>query len=178
MKKMQKGHFTINDFVKQMESMQKIGSMSSIMKMIPGMGGIMKQVGDLSGAESELDNMKVLINSMTKAERENHKLFNPSRKERVAKGSGRKVEDLNQFLTRFEQMQKMMSGLMGMMQGGGLGSMLGMGGGAGVPGMPSGMPPGFAQRPGFRQPKSNQLENDQRVKSKGKKKGPFSSRFF
>jgi signal recognition particle subunit SRP54 len=176
MHKMQKGQFTISDFLKQMESIQKMGSMQSIMKMIPGMGGIMKQVGDLSGAEGELDNMKVMINSMTKAERENHKLLNTSRRERIAKGSGRKVEELNQFLTRFEQMQKMMSGLMGMMGGGGgmgaLGGMMGMGG------HNPNLPPGFAQRPGFRQAKATQEGQDQQVKSKGKKKGPFSSRFF
>jgi signal recognition particle subunit SRP54 len=168
MKKMQKGRFTINDFVKQMESMQKLGSMSSLMKMLPGMGGLMKQVGDLSGAENDLKKMRVLISSMTEAERENHKLFNQSRKERVARGSGQKVEEVNQFLTKFEQMQKMMSGLMGMMQGGGMPNMPGM------PGM-TGMPPGFAQRPGFRTPKG---DAGQQVKSKGKKKGPFSSRFF
>lgn len=94
------------------------------MKMIPGMGGIVRQIGDLSPAEKEMKTMRIMINSMTKSERQNHKLLNKSRRDRVVKGSGRSVQELDQFISRFEQMQKMMSGMMGMMGGGAAGGMM------------------------------------------------------
>jgi signal recognition particle subunit SRP54 len=155
MKNLEKNRFTINDFVSQMDAISKLGSMGSIMKMIPGMGNMMRQIGDLSPAENELKNMRVIINSMTIKERDDHKLLNASRRERIAKGAGKTVTEVNQFIQKFEQMSKMMTGMMSMMKGGGLPS---------IPGMPS--------IPGFRQAPSQQSSQ------KGKKKSPFGNRFF
>ncbi|MCB9093149.1 MAG: signal recognition particle protein [Halobacteriovoraceae bacterium] len=160
MKKMEKNKFTINDFMKQMGMISKLGSMESLLKMIPGMGGALRQIGDLSPAEDEMKKMKVIISSMTNQERDNHKILNGSRRERIAKGSGKSVQDVNQFIEKFEQMQQMMSGMMGMMKGGGMG-MPGLGnpfGGGGA---------GFRQAPG----------QSGKKRKKGKRRGPFGGRF-
>jgi len=144
--------------------------------MIPGMGGLLRQVGDLSPAEKEMKQMRVLINSMTKEERNNHKILNASRKKRIVLGSGRTEVELNQFITKFEQMQKMMSGMMGMLGGGGPGKgmMNPFGGlfGGGGPGDMGGGDGGFV--PGFRQ-KGGQSGKQ---KVKGKRRGGFGTRFF
>lgn len=161
--KIESNNFTINDFVKQMETMGKLGSMSSIMKMIPGMGGLLRQVGDLGPAEAEMGKMKVIISSMTEKERENHKLLNDSRITRIANGSGNNEKAVRDFIAKFEQMKEMMSGMMGMMKGGGM---------PGFPGMP-GMP-GMGAQKGFRQ----QAGGGKKQKKKGKKKGPFGGGFF
>jgi signal recognition particle subunit SRP54 len=158
MKKMEKNRFTINDFRKQMNMIGQLGSMESVLKMIPGMGGVLRQVGDLSPAQDEMKKMNVIIDSMTVQERENHKLLNDSRRKRISLGSGRPVQDIAQFIQKFEQMQQMMSGMMGMMKGGG---MPGMGGGQ----------KGFRQQPG-----GNPFE---KMKKKGKtSKGPWGGGFF
>jgi signal recognition particle subunit SRP54 len=156
MKRLEKKQFSIDDFMKQMDQISKLGSMSSILKMLPGMGGMLRQVGDLSPAEDEMKNMRVLINSMTQKERDNHKLINDSRIARIARGSGRQEKEVRDFLKKFEQMQEMMINMMGMMKGGGMPN---------IPGM--GPMPGFRQAPG-----------QGKKKGKGKKKGPFGSKFF
>ncbi|MEE2670253.1 MAG: signal recognition particle protein [Bdellovibrionota bacterium] len=156
MKRLEQKKFTINDFIGQMDQINKLGSMSSILKMIPGMGGALRQIGDLSPAENEMKKMRVIINSMTKKERENHKLLNDSRVARIAKGSGTKESDVKEFINKFEQMQSMMINMMGMMKGGGMPN---------IPGMPP--MPGFRQAPG-----------QGKQKKKGKKKGQFGSKFF
>lgn len=127
MANLEKGRFTINDFVKQMETINRLGSFGSILKMIPGMGGALRQMGDLSSAENEMKNMRVIINSMTKKEREQVEILDGSRRKRIATGSGRTVQDVNAFIEKFNQMQQMMVGMMGMMKGGGLPSIPGMG---------------------------------------------------
>ncbi len=174
MKKMQKNQFSMDDFLKQMDMMGKLGNMESLLKMIPGMGGILRQVGDLSPAEKEMKQMKVMINSMTKAERNNHKLLNASRKKRIVLGSGRTEVELNNFISKFEQMQKMMSGMMGMMGGGGGKGMMnpfgGMFGGGDEPAAP-----GFRQKPGQ---SSGQSGHPGKQKAKGKGRGGFGTRFF
>ena len=155
MKNLERNKFTIEDFMKQMETINKLGSMSSILKMLPGMGGILKQAGDLGKAEDEMTNMKVLVNSMTKQERRDHKLlYDSSRKERVAKGCGRTVDEVEAFVKKFEQMSEMMVGMMGMMKGGGLPNI-----------------PGIGQVKGFRQAKKAK-------KGKGGKKSPFGNKYF
>ena len=128
MQNLQKGKFTIDDFLKQMEMMSRLGSMGSILKMLPGMGGVLRQVGDLSPAENEIKRIKIMIQSMTKAERNDYKVINESRIGRIAKGSGTKMEQVKDFLQKFKQMEKMMGQMMGMMKGG-LPGMAGMGGG-------------------------------------------------
>lgn len=132
MKNFEKGKFTVDDFLKQMEMMNSLGSMTSILKMLPGMGGLLRQVGDLSPAESEMKKMKVIISSMTKEERQNYKIIKESRIKRIAAGSGNPVTAVNDFLSKFKQMEQMMGGMMSMMKGGGLPNMPGM---PGMPGM-------------------------------------------
>ena len=160
MANLEKGKFTINDFLKQMETINRLGSFGSILKMIPGMGGALRSMGDLSPAEDEMKKMKVLINSMTKKEREDTKLIDASRRKRIARGSGRTVQDVNQFLERFEQMRQMMVGMMGMMKGGGLPN---------IPGM--GPVKGFRQAPQIQQPFGQQPD-------KGAKKSKFGKKYF
>lgn len=160
MANLEKGKFTINDFVKQMETINRLGSFGSILKMIPGMGGALRQMGDLSPAEDEMKKMRVIINSMTKKEREDTSLINTSRRQRIANGAGRQLADVNQFLERFEQMRQMMVGMMGMMKGGGLPN---------IPGM--GPVKGFRQAPGAQQPFGQQP-------SKGAKNGKFGKKYF
>jgi len=164
MKNLEKGKFSVDDFMKQMDMMKNLGSMSSILKMIPGMGGMLRQVGDLSPAEDEMKRMRVIINSMTKAERQDYKIMKESRIERIAKGSGNSVQAVKDFIAKFKQMEQMMGGMMQMMKGGGMPGMPGMGGG--MPGMP-----GMNANPGFRQEK-------QKKNKKGKKKGPWGGGYF
>jgi signal recognition particle subunit SRP54 len=142
MKNFEKGKFTVDDFMKQMEMMNSLGSMTSILKMLPGMGGLLRQVGDLSPAESEMKKMKVIISSMTKEERQNYKIVKESRIKRIAAGSGNPITAVNDFLSKtavndflskFKQMEQMMGGMMSMMKGGGMPNMPGM---PGMPGMP------------------------------------------
>jgi signal recognition particle subunit SRP54 len=160
MKKMQKGKFTVTDFLKQMEMISKMGPMGNLLKMIPGMGGALREVGDLSSAEGELKKMKVIISSMTNAERDDYTLMKESRRKRVAAGSGTKVSDVDQFLAKFKQMEGMMGQMMGMM-------------GGGMPGMPA--LPGMGQeQKGFRQAPGGKMKKNK----KGKKKGPWGGGFF
>lgn len=169
MKNLEKGKFSVNDFMKQMDMMKNLGSMSSILKMIPGMGGMLRQIGDLSPAEDEMKRMRVIINSMTKAERADYKIIKESRIERIAKGSGNTVQAVKDFIAKFKQMEQMMGGMMQMMKGGGI---PGMGGMPGMPGMRDmGLPPGMNASPGFRQQK-------QKKNKKGKKKGPWGGGYF
>ena len=136
MKNLEKGKFTVDDFMKQMEMVSRLGSMGSILKMIPGMGGVLKQVGDLSPAENEMKRMKIIIQSMTKQERDNYKIVKDSRIQRIASGSGNTVKSVKEFLQKFQQMEKMMGGMMQMMKGGMPGGLPGMPGAGGFPEMP------------------------------------------
>ena len=118
--KIKKGKFNFNDFLEQMESMKKLGSMKSIMGMIPGMGGMAKQIGDMDLENSkELGQIKALINSMTKKERENPELLNNTRKRRLAAGAGLSQMHVNRVLKQFKgagKMAKQLSGKGGMKQ--------------------------------------------------------------
>ncbi|MFP5491110.1 MAG: signal recognition particle protein, partial [Bacteriovoracia bacterium] len=161
MKNLEKGRFTIADFVRQMETINKLGSMGSILKMIPGMGGMMRQLGDLSPAEAEMKKMRVMINSMTVKEREDTKLLKqPTRLARIARGSGKTENDVKDFIQKFEQMEKMMVGMMGMMKGGAMPN---------IPGM--GPVKGFRQAPKDAQPFASE-------KNTGGKKSPFGKKYF
>jgi signal recognition particle subunit SRP54 len=132
-KKIQKGKFNFNDFLEQMESMKKLGSIKSIMSMIPGMGAMAKQIGDMDlENSSEIMSIKALISSMTPKERENPDLLNNTRKRRIAKGAGLSQIQVNRVLKQFKnagKMAKQLSGKGGMrqmqdmmkqMQGGGI----------------------------------------------------------
>jgi signal recognition particle subunit SRP54 len=119
-KKIKKGKFNFNDFLEQMESMKKLGSMKSIMGMIPGMGGMAKQIGDMDLENSEeIKQIRALISSMTPKERENPELLNNTRKRRLASGAGMSQMHVNRVLKQFKnagKMAKQLSGKGGMKQ--------------------------------------------------------------
>ena len=119
-KKIKKGKFNFNDFLEQMESMKKLGSMKSIMGMIPGMGAMAKQIGDMDLDNSqEMKQIKALISSMTPKERENPDLLNNTRKRRLASGAGMSQMHVNRVLKQFKnagKMAKQLSGKGGMKQ--------------------------------------------------------------
>jgi len=115
--RVKKGKFDYNDYLESMRQMKKLGGLSSIMGMLPGMGMGGLKTSDLEGAidEKQLARTEAIVLSMTKAERENPKLMNPSRKHRIAKGAGVDIADVNRFIKQFEQSQKMMKQMKGMM---------------------------------------------------------------
>ena len=104
-KKFKENTFTMDDLLEQMPQIKKMGSMKSIIGMLPGVSDKLKDV-DID--DSQLGRVEALITSMTPAERAKPSIINPSRKKRIAAGSGNKVEDVNRLLKQFDQMQKMM----------------------------------------------------------------------
>jgi signal recognition particle subunit SRP54 len=106
--KMRKGEFTLEDFLDQLRTMKKIGSLESIVGMLPGGAEVLKQQGSLSKQEKEFKRMEGMICSMTLDERRKPQILNASRRKRIAKGSGVSVAELNTLLNRFTQMQQMM----------------------------------------------------------------------
>ncbi len=148
-KKMQKATFDLEDFRTQMRRIKKLGSIQGLIKMIPGLGGLGDALAEMSKngrtPEKEMARTEAIINSMTPAERHNPGILNASRRARIARGAGVQVQDVNQLVRQFEQMRKMMKGMMGSgkirlpkglrgMQPGGMPGMPGM------PGLPEGMP--------------------------------------
>lgn len=129
-KKMAKNEFTFEDFLQQLKMMKRLGSVSGLLGMIPGMGKLAKQV-DPEAAEKEMKKTEAIILSMTLGERRNPKIINGSRRKRIAHGSGVRVQDVNQLLKQFAQMRKMMKSFSKMGLGGMMGG--GMKGGGGMP---------------------------------------------
>ncbi|MCO5114470.1 MAG: signal recognition particle protein [Bdellovibrionaceae bacterium] len=113
-RKLSKNEFTVEDFLKQIQMMKKMGGLGSIMGMLPGMGQAMKQLKNQAMPDDELKKVEAIINSMTRQERQNHKILSGSRRLRIAKGSGTRVQDVNKFVKQFEQAKKMMSTMMKM----------------------------------------------------------------
>lgn len=113
-KKIAKNKFDFNDFMDQLNQIKKMGNIKDILKMIPGMGSAMK---DIDIDETAFKKIEVLIQSMTPKERENPELLDTRRKNRIAKGSGQGIEQLNRFLKQFEQMRKMMRQMQNMQPG-------------------------------------------------------------
>jgi len=107
--KMRKADFNLEDFLSQLQAVKKMGSMQSIMGMIPGMSGV--QLGD--GAERQMVRTEAIIKSMTFQERRKPDLLNGSRRQRIANGAGVKIADVNQLIKQFQQMQKMMKAMKG-----------------------------------------------------------------
>ncbi len=106
--KIKKGQFNFNDFLEQMEQIKKMGSMKSIMGMIPGMGNMAKQIGDMDlENSSEMKAIKSMVSSMTKKERENPDLLNNTRKRRIAAGAGLDQMQVNRVLKQFKNAAKM-----------------------------------------------------------------------
>jgi len=125
--KLKKNQFDLEDFKAQLQQIKKMGSIDSLLGMIPGVGKMMKQLQGAQPSERELKRIEAIIDSMTLAERANHGIINGSRRLRIAKGSGTSVQEVNQLLKRFTEAQKMMKQLQklgpkGLMKGmGGLG---------------------------------------------------------
>jgi signal recognition particle subunit SRP54 len=105
--KMRKGQFTLEDFLDQLRQMKKLGSLESIISMLPGGSEVLKN-SDLSKQEKEFTHMEALICGMTPQERKNPHILNAKRRQRIAKGSGVSVAELNTMLNKFAQMQQMM----------------------------------------------------------------------
>lgn len=114
--RLKKGKFDFEDYLESMSQMKKLGGLSSILGMMPGMG---IKASDLESAvdDKQLARMEAIVLSMTLAERKDPKLLNPSRKHRIAKGAGVDIAVVNRFIKQFEQSQKMMKQLPGMMGG-------------------------------------------------------------
>ena len=106
--KMQKGKFDLEDLLKQIRNMKKMGGLSSILNFLPGAGKIKEQLGKMGGLEQEVKKQEALILSMTKKERQNPEILNSSRKFRIAKGAGSNIQEVNRLLKKYKQMQKMM----------------------------------------------------------------------
>jgi signal recognition particle subunit SRP54 len=104
-KKIKKNQFDFEDFKTQLQQIKKMGNLKDLMAMIPGVG---KQIKDLDINDDAFKGIEAMINSMTMEERRNPDLINPSRKNRIAKGSGKDIAELNQFIKQFEQMKDMM----------------------------------------------------------------------
>lgn len=139
-RKMKKASFDLEDFRTQMRRIKKLGSLDSILKLIPGLGGLREKLAQASGAmpEKELARTEAIINSMTMAERHDPDILNGSRRARIARGAGVTVTQVNQLVRQFEQMRQMMKGMLG-------------GGKPRMPAMPRmrGMPPGLTPPPGM-----------------------------
>src|SRR6185312_6824071 len=116
-RKMMKNEFGLEDFLSQIQMLKKMGGMESIMKFLPGMGELSKQMKTMSPPDNEIKKIEAIIHSMTLQERRKPDILNASRRERIAKGSGTQVQDINKFIKQFEQSKKMMSGLMKMGMG-------------------------------------------------------------
>lgn len=116
-KKMKANSFDLNDLLSQMKQMKKMGPLGQLLGMIPGISGKISD-DDVAAGESQLKKIESIIYSMTPREREKPEIINPSRKRRIAAGSGTKVEDVNRLLRQFEQMQKMMKQMSAFGKGG------------------------------------------------------------
>ncbi|MGH3414628.1 MAG: signal recognition particle protein [Marmoricola sp.] len=137
------GEFTLDDFLEQMQQLRKMGSMSKMLGMLPGMAQYREQLENFD--EREIDRVQAIIQSMTPAERANPKMIDGSRRSRIAKGSGRNVSDVNDLVDRFFEARKMMQ-------------QVARGGMPGMPGMP-----GMGKRAKARQ-------TPQKKKAKGKRR--------
>ena len=113
-KKIRKNKFDFNDFMSQIQQIKKMGSIKDLAAMIPGVG---KQLKDVDIDDNAFKNIEAIINSMTPKERANPDIINQSRKLRIAKGSGTKLDDVNRLLKQFDQTRKMMKMVSGMDKG-------------------------------------------------------------
>jgi signal recognition particle subunit SRP54 len=109
--KMAKGQFTLDDFLKQMRMIRRMGPMKQLLGMLPGVGSMLNGI-DIE--EKQVDRMEAIILSMTRREREKVSIIDRSRQKRIAAGSGAKVEDVSRMVKQFEMMQKMTQHMAGM----------------------------------------------------------------
>ena len=193
-KRMLQGQFTFADFLKQIEMIRKMGNLRSIFEKLPGMGDLLEQIPPEALDDRELLKVKAMIQSMTKQERAYPDLLDDSRMARIARGSGRPLEEVQGLQERFIQTRSMMgqlgqSGLFGQMLGGGGGGLPGMGGpsraqrrkagrgaaaGGGLFGqmgaMPGMMPPGLAGGGGPAKPELSADEKKARAAARREKR--------
>ena len=108
--KLKKAEFDLEDFRDQLQQIKKMGSLESLLKMIPGAG---RQLGNVQPDERGLVRVEAIINSMTREERHNPRILNGNRRKRIAAGSGTRVQDVNQLMNQFQQMKKMMKQMKG-----------------------------------------------------------------
>ena len=130
MKRLQKGEFSLEDFLKQLKQIQKMGSMSGILGMIPGMGKYKEQLKNIDLDDKEVKHIEAIILSMTPQERQNVDILNGSRRKRIADGSGVQIQEVNRMMKQFKEMQKQMKKMKigKMRKPGGFGGFGGMGG--------------------------------------------------
>lgn len=188
-KKMRKATFDLEDFLVQMRRVKKLGSLQSIMKLIPGMSGLSEKLAEAGNLpEKELARVEAIIQSMTPQERHDPDILNGSRRARIARGAGVTVQQVNNLVRQFEQMRKTMKTMMGgkgkmpkglgqAMKGLGRGGMpMGMPnmpGMPGMPGLPGGMPqdmPEGAEGAMLSQAKLDKLARDKKKKRKDRRK--------
>jgi len=113
--KMEKGQFTLDDFMSQMGQVKKLGPMNKVMGMIPGMSDLTKNMGMNEGdVESQMGRMRAIYDSMSRKERENTDLLDGPRRRRVARGAGVAVNEVSQFIKQFEMSRDMMRAVGGM----------------------------------------------------------------
>jgi signal recognition particle subunit SRP54 len=165
--KIQKAEFDLEDFRKQMRKIKKLGSLEGLLKMIPGMGQVKEQLNNVKMPEKELARVEAIISSMTPGERANPAIINPSRKNRIAKGSGTNVQDVNQLLKNFGQMKKMLKKMTkgGAPKGGGMPGLPG-----GMPGLPGGGMPGLGGGGAPKRKPSGSMASLKKKRKKAKKK--------
>ena len=111
--KMKKGDFTLDDFLKQMRRVKKLGSMQSLLGMIPGMGKYKEQLKEIDFDGKEMKHIEAIILSMTPAERANPDILNGSRRKRIAMGSGTHIQEVNRLLKQFKEVRKQMKKMKG-----------------------------------------------------------------
>ena len=134
--KMAKGEFTMNDFVKQLRSIRRMGPMKQLLGMLPGVGSMLK---DVNVEDGQLDRLEGIVNSMTPDERESLKLLNRSRVKRISEGAGVQSAEVSRLTKQFEMMRSMTQQMAGMGAMGKMGAMreLARTGAAGMPGLPN-----------------------------------------
>ena len=110
--KLRKNSFTLQDMLNQMEQVRKMGPMGQILEMIPGMGGIAKQAQE-SVDRGDLKRVEAIIRSMTLEERADPNILNAGRRRRIARGSGTRLQDVNQLIKQFAEIKKMMKQMSG-----------------------------------------------------------------
>ena len=113
-KKIKKDEFTLEQFLEQMQQIKKLGSLDTILGMIPGMGGISQKLKEANVDEKEFARVEAIIRSMTPKERQKPEIINGSRRKRIAAGSGMKVQDVNRLLKNFDDSRKLMKKMQGM----------------------------------------------------------------
>jgi signal recognition particle subunit SRP54 len=110
-RKIRKQQFTLDDFLTQMRQVRRMGPLSNVLGMMPGMGGALKQLRGANMDEGELDRLEAIILSMTPQERTHPEIIKGSRRKRIAEGAGTTVQAVNQLTKQFGQMQKLMKQL-------------------------------------------------------------------